>query len=61
MKKLIAITSLSCLGILGLASCTTVENPAPTTTSTTTTRESATTVAPSTATQTTTTRSSGNY
>ncbi len=59
MKKLITITSLTCLGIFGLASCTTVENPTPTTTSnTTTTRES--TVAPSTATQ-TTTRSSGGY
>ena len=60
MKKLITITSLTCLGIFGLASCTTVE-PAPATTSTTTTRESTTAVAPTTATQTTTTRGSGGY
>jgi hypothetical protein len=57
MKKLITITSLSCLAILGLASCTTVQNPTPTTTSSTTTTREAT-VTPSTATQ-TTTRSSG--
>src|SRR5437868_6563312 len=58
MKKFITISSLLCVVLCGLVSCTTVESPTPAATTTTTTHE--TTVARPAATQSTTVHTTGS-